>query len=250
MMVQRRTLLKALGLFVGVVLLVLGGTAWYYYGQIKKAASDDPLVWEKDIRAFEAAAAQTPPPVDAVLFVGSSSIRLWNSLAQDMQPIPVIRRGFGGAKLNDLVHYSERLVNVYQPRAVVVFAGTNDITVEVAKEPAQLLQSYWEFVARVRAGLGEVPIYYIAITPSARRWPVWSIAQETNALIKDYTASSEGLRFIDTGPALLDPHGEPDADNYRFDGLHLSDRGYAIWRNIIRSRLLADLPEYQLEKSP
>jgi lysophospholipase L1-like esterase len=231
---------------VGLLILVLLVPSWLGFRlsqEIGKRNSEDPLVWEADIAVFEVAAQAAPPPVDAVVFVGSSSIRLWGSLVQDMAPIPVIQRGFGGAKLNDLVHYADRLVNVYQPAAVVVFAGSNDITPGSVKTPKQLLSSYREFIARVRADNSELPVYYVAITPSPRRWEVWPNARAVNAAIKDYSQSTPGLFFIDTGQALMNAEGEPDSDNYMFDGLHLSDQGYSVWTSIIRPRLLADFPQ-------
>jgi lysophospholipase L1-like esterase len=161
-----------------------------------------------------------------------------------MAPVPVIQHGFGGAKLNDLVYYADRLVSGYRPRAVVVFAGSNDITPFGTKTPEILLASYREFVSKVRQQQPDLPIYYIAITPSPRRWEVWSIVQTTNAFIADFCATDDKLHFIDTGPALLDGEGEPDPSNYIFDKLHLSEKGYRIWTGIIRPRLLADMPEY------
>ena len=137
--------------------------------------------------------------------------------------------------------YAERLVNAYRPRAVVVFAGTNDIHPGATKSPEQLLASYQAFVAKVRADLPKVPIYYIGITPSPLRWTVWPVARAANALIQQWSASDPNLHFIDTSSALMGRDGEPDPDNYRFDRLHLSAQGYSIWRDIIRTRLLDEL---------
>ena len=125
---------------------------------------------EDAIRDLEAKTAGRYAPGESVVFIGSSSIRLWPNLEQDMAPIPVIQHGFGGAKLDAVVHYADRLVSAYQPRAVVVFAGTNDIDPAASKAPEVLLASYQAFVARVRAKQPDVPIFYIAITPSPRRW--------------------------------------------------------------------------------
>jgi lysophospholipase L1-like esterase len=176
-----------------------------------------------------------------VVFVGSSSIRFWDTLAEDMAPIPVIQRGFGGAKINDVVYYADRLVTAFQPKAVVVFAGTNDITPGAIKEPEELLLSYQQFVAKVRVDNPQLPIYYIAITPSPSRWEIWPNARATNAVIEEYSKSTPDLFYIDTGPALMNEDGTTHADNYIFDGLHLSDKGYRQWTLIIRSRLLKDL---------
>lgn len=227
-----------------IVLVVAGLVGWQVYREIRKAASEDPAVWAEDISALEKKTAGLYPPGEGIVFIGSSSIRFWSTLAEDMAPLPVIKHGFGGAKLNDVVVYAQRLVNAYRPRAVVVFAGTNDIDPNASKEPEVLVESYRKFVAAVRADQPEVPILYIGITPSPLRWSVWDIAVETNRLIGRYSLSDPNLHFIDTSPGLLGKNGEPIREHYIFDGLHLSESGYAAWTSIIRPRLEAVLAEY------
>jgi len=241
-MLSRRNIILGI---VGIVLIAVAVLGYGLFQELQKAASEDPLVWEEDIAAFEAQDRASPPPQDAIVFTGSSSIRFWDSLREDMAPIPVIRRGFGGAKLNDVLHYADRLVSAYNPRAVVVFAGSNDITPNSLKSPAQLLETYQAFVEKVREADSDLPIYYIAITPSLLRWSVWPDAQATNAAIKAYTDQVAGLHFIETSQALLGENGEPDPDNYLMDRLHLSEQGYAKWTEIVRGRLVADFPEYE-----
>jgi len=236
-----RKFVKIGGIVLGLALLALAWPAWQLYGELAKARSEDPLVWEADIQALEAGSAGRFAPGEAVVFIGSSSIRLWRTLAEDMAPVPVLQHGFGGAKLNDAVHYADRLVSAFRPRAVVLFAGSNDIHPGATKSPQALLDGYREFVARVRREQPALPVFFIAITPSPLRWEVWHVAVETNELIRAWSDTQTGLYFIDTGPALLDSSGEPDPDNYLFDGLHLNARGYAIWTSIIRPRLLAEL---------
>lgn len=237
---MKRTL-KVFAILVGILLLLLSWPAYQFYQEIDKSRSEDPLVWEQDIAALENATAGLHPPGEGIVFVGSSSIRLWDSLAQDMAPLPVIQHGFGGAKLGDVVHYADRLVSAHQPRAVVIFAGTNDITPEHAKLPEVLLASYQAFVGRVRAVQPELPILFIAITPSPLRWSVWPIAQEANALVSQYSATDPNLYVVDTAPVLLGEGGEPRDDLYIFDGLHLSEAGYAAWTATIRPALEAML---------
>lgn len=224
-----------------VLILALSWPAWKLYKEIQKARSEDPLVWEEDITALESNTRTRFGPGEGVVFIGSSSIRFWDTLEEDMSPIPVIQHGFGGAKLNDIVHYAERLVNAFKPPSVVVFAGTNDIDPAASKTPETLLASYQAFVRKVRADQPELPVFYIGITPSPLRWTVWPVAQKTNRLIEGWTETDPNLHFIDTSGALMGDNSEPNPDNYIFDGLHLSKRGYSVWREIIRQRLLDDL---------
>lgn len=236
-----KKILKMMGIALALIVIVGSWPAYNVYQELQKSASEDPLVWEDDIAALESSTRGMYKPGVPVVFVGSSSIRLWNSLHMDMQPIPIVQHGFGGAKLNDVVHYAERLITAYEPRAVVVFAGTNDISPRASKTPEALLASYQALIANVTAAQPELPVFFIHVTPSPSRWEVWSIAQQTNALIDQYSDTQPNLHVIVTGPALLGKDGTPDPDNYRWDGLHLSKQGYAIWTEIIRERLLAEI---------
>ena len=236
-----RRVLKIAGLLLGVAVLVAAFPAYRLYVEIRKSASEDPTVYAEDIADLVARTREGPMAEDAVVFIGSSSIRLWSTLERDMQPLPVVQHGFGGAKLADVEFYAEELVNPFAPRAVVVFAGTNDLHPGASKPPEVLLETYRRFVERVRADLPDVPIYFIGITPSPMRWAIWDQAQETNRLVREWSASDPTLFYIETGPSLLGEDGEPDRDNYIFDGLHLSAQGYGIWTEIIRTRLMEDL---------
>ena len=235
---------KALKILVVGLALALVGLSWPAYNlyrEIGKSRSEDPLVWETNIAALEAKTAGLYQAGEGVVFIGSSSIRFWDTLEQDMAPIPVLQHGFGGAKLHDIVYYAERLVNAYQPRAVVVFAGTNDIDPAASKPPEVLLASYQRFVGEIREDNARLPVFYIAITPSPLRWSVWPIAQQTNALISAWSDSDPNLYFIDTAAGLMASDGQPDPQNYLMDGLHLSESGYQVWTGVIRPRLLETL---------
>jgi len=232
---------KIAGIALGVLVLLAAFPAYRLYVEIQKAVSEDPAVYAEDVEELVARTREGPVSEDAVVFIGSSSIRLWSTLGRDMQPLPVIQHGFGGAKLADVEFYAERLVNPFDPRAVVVFAGTNDLQPGASKSPEVLLETYRRFVERVRTDLPKVPIYFIGITPSPMRWEIWDQAQETNRRVREWSAGDPTLFYIETGPSLLGEGGEPDPDNYMFDRLHLSAKGYAIWTEIIRARLLEDL---------
>ncbi|NOK57747.1 MAG: hypothetical protein GFH27_549287n51 [Chloroflexi bacterium AL-W] len=228
-----------------VVLITVGvciamPVIWGYLSLV----SDDPTVWESAIVDFEAMDREISPPQDAVVFVGSSSIRNWETLAEDMAPLPVIQRGFGGAKIDDIVYYVDRIVTVYKPRAVVLFAGSNDlIGYTNDKTPEEILASYVTFASIVHTTLPETHIYYIAISPTGRRWEQWPDIQRTNRLIYEYTLLDPRLSFIDTTTVLLNENDLPNDDFFWSDQLHLSAAGYAAWTSVIRPILHRDLLE-------
>ena len=201
---------------------------------------ETPERWEDDIAAFEVEDQLTPPPEEAIVFVGSSSIRLWSTLAEDMDPMPVIQRGFGGSKLFDAIYYTDRIITPYKPKMLVVFSGTNDIAGNNPKQAEEVTALYEQFVDRVHHKLSDLPIYFIAISPTRSRWEHKKIVFETNRRVAEMASNDDRLFFIDTASALLDESGEPNDDLFQGDQLHLNEDGYAVWTSIIKPVLLGD----------
>jgi len=202
---------------------------------------NDPNAWESSIRRFETEDHRHPPEPGRIVFIGSSSFTLWADMERDLSPLPVLNRGFGGARMQDVLRYAERVVLPYRPCAVVLFAGTNDIAWPKPAGPNQVYESYLAFVHCIHSRLPEVPIYYVGITPTLARWEYWPIAQEANRLIREDTLTDPRLRFIDLTDHLLGPDGKPDRSLYRFDKLHPNRKGYAKWTAVIKPILQADL---------
>lgn len=202
---------------------------------------NDPNAWEGSIRSFEARDRCQPPQPGVIVFAGSSSFTLWSSMEHDLVPLPVLNRGFGGARMQDVVHYAERIVLPYHPRAVVLFAGTNDIAWPKPATSQQVYDGYRSFVQCIHSKSPEIPIYFVAITPTPSRWGYWPIALEANRLIRELTLSDPRLHYIDLTDQLLGQDGKPDRSLYRFDRLHPSRKGYAKWTAVIKPVLQADL---------
>lgn len=188
--------------------------------------------WENDIRAFEAADKTNPPPHDAVLFIGSSSIRLWTNLEQTFPGHKVINRGFGGSELSDSVAFANRIAIPYQPKLILLYAGDNDIA--AGKSPERILSDFKAFAGRIHAALPNTRIAYIAIKPCPAREKYLDQVKTANRLVQDYSASDNQLLFIDVFTPMLTKEGRPRADLCIPDGLHPNARGYALWASIIR----------------
>ena len=206
-----------------------------------KAGQGDPNAWESTIKKFEVQDQYHPPAKNLILFIGSSSFTFWSTLEQDMAPLPVINRGFGGSRMRDMVQYLDRIVLPYHPRAIVLFAGANDIVDDNPDPARQIFDGYLKFVQRARAALPEVIIYFVAITPTGARWKQWPIAAESNRLFQEYAQTDSNLRYIDFTERLLGPDGKPDRSLYKFDRLHPNQKGYAIWTAAIKPQLEAEL---------
>jgi lysophospholipase L1-like esterase len=243
MRTRTKRVLAAAG--AGMLLLVAAGIATVVVqvrGEVAKLVAEDPGVWLPAIETFEARDRAQPPPEGAIVFTGSSSIRFWRTLATDMAPLPVVRRGFGGARMSDMVHYVERTVIAYRPRAVVLFAGTNDLGGYASdRTPGEIAAGYIQFVEAVHAALPETNIYYLSITPTRLRWKQWPLGRRTNELIEAHTRLDDRLHFIDATAPFLGADGRPDGKLFRWDRLHPNYRGYAVWTSLIKPVLEADL---------
>jgi lysophospholipase L1-like esterase len=230
---------------LAAVVLVLGGAAGYrLWGEISRSISEDPLVWEETIAAFEREDREHPPPEAPILFVGSSSIRLWDSLAEDMAPIVTLNRGFGGSKVGDVLHYADRIITRYRPRVVVIYVGSNDLGAalgNVPKTPEAVLELTRQLAARLRKAQPLVRIYWLATKPTTTDPTRWERGQVLNRRVVQWASGEFGVRYLDANKGLLDEQGGADPSFLRFDGIHLNEAGYAVWGATIRERLLADL---------
>lgn len=189
---------------------------------------DREKMWEADMKRFaEIDRAQTPPE-GAILFVGSSSIRLWESLRTDFPNYKVINRGFGGSQFEDVNHYFDKIVTPYKPRKIVLYVGENDVD---AKQKAEnILEDFKIFVALRDKNLPNVPLVFISLKPSILRWQMWSEMNKANELIKAEIKKHRRIQFADLASKMLGADGKPLPNIYVADNLHMNANGYKIWK--------------------
>ncbi len=191
-----------------------------------------PEKWSAAIAKFTQADATNPPPPHAVVFVGSSSIVKWTSLARDFPGVPTINRGFGGSELADSVFYADRIVIPCQPRTVVVYAGDNDL--KAGKSPETVAADFTAFRTKIHAALPAAKIVFIGIKPSPSRWDIREKGLKANALIAaDCAADPVRLAFLDVWRPMLGHDGLPRPELYLADKLHLTPAGYAVWTPLL-----------------
>jgi hypothetical protein len=193
--------------------------------------------WETDIQKFELLDKNETYSKEAILFAGSSSIRLWATLEKDMAPYPVIQRGYGGAKLSDFDFYADRIFRQHMCKAIVIFIA-NDITgSKEDKSPEEVASLFKNLLKIIRKSHPLTPVFWIAITPTGSRWPVWNEIQKANALIENICKQGNNTYFIRTDYAFLDDNGLPLKEYFIEDQLHLNELGYEIWTKIIKKDL-------------
>jgi lysophospholipase L1-like esterase len=187
--------------------------------------------WTKEIAAFEEQDRKAAPAANGIVFVGSSSIRLWD-LGKWFPGLPVVNRGFGGSQIADSVAHAEVLVLRHKPRIVVLYAGDNDIA--AGKSPEVVAADFKAFAARVHEALPATRVLFVGIKPSIQRWALVARVREANALIRAHCEADDRLGFVDVDGPMLGWDEKPRADLLVADGLHLSEAGYALWTTLVR----------------
>src|SRR5262245_44804169 len=197
--------------------------------------ANDPSRWEKDIATYEAQDKANPSPKGALLFIGSSTIRRWTTLAQDFPEHMTINRGFGGSQIEDAAHCADRVVIPYAPRAVFLRAGGNDLN--AGKSVDQVFADYKNFVAKVHAKLPETDIVYISLSPSIARWKQADKEKALNKLVKDFIEGKPHLKYVETYDMVLGSDGQPRAELFVDDKLHFNAAGNKLLADRVRPHL-------------
>ena len=217
----------ALKFFAGFLLV---GASMASRSHALEPSASDSAAWKAEMQAFEKLDADKAPPENAVLFVGSSSIRLWD-LAKSFPELVAINRGFGGSQICDSTLRADELVVKYRPRLIVFYAGDNDVN--SGKSAEQVHVDFAAFVAKVRKSLPKTRIVFISIKPSISRWDQRDTQREANRLIAADCEKDETLEFVDVWPVMLGENSEPRPEIFQPDRLHMNDEGYKLWAELL-----------------
>jgi lysophospholipase L1-like esterase len=200
--------------------------------------------WQADIDRFAPAIAEFEKldqteeyRDDAILFTGSSSVRLWKTIAEDVAPYPVIQRGYGGARFSDLAYYAERIITPHKFRAVVIFVANDVAGTDRDKPPAETAKFFRHVLEVIRSKNPDAPVFLVEITPTARRWEVWDQTQATNQALRKVIEADPNGHFITTAQHYLNDDGQPRTDLFVEDRLHQNRDGYRLWGKLIRDEL-------------
>ena len=233
-MTAQSPLTRRMALFLAGFACLLMSSGGSNYGQGTQPKQRDHEHWSKEIARFEESDRLKPPPTNAILFAGSSTMVYWNT-TKSFPDLTTINRGFGGSHLSDSVYFAQRIIVNYAPSVVVVYAGDNDLADGVTA--GQVRQDFLDLVKIIRKALPKTRILYLAIKPCPSRWKLFDAQKVANQMIEDICKKDERLQYIDTVKPMLDETGKPRKDLYRADGLHLSDKGYELWTSILKPLL-------------
>jgi lysophospholipase L1-like esterase len=206
------------------------GASWAVRAQDRTDFSQ----WDKAIAAFEQQDKEKPPPKHAVLFAGSSSIRLWD-LNQSFPGLQAINRGFGGSQVVDSVYFARQLILKHQPRLLVFYAGDNDIA--AGKSPERVTEDFQALVRAIHQELPRTKIIFLAIKPSLARWAHVGRQRRANALVENLCKTDDRLVYLDVASPMLGEDGKPRPELFAADGLHLNKKGYEMWSALLQPLL-------------
>jgi len=188
--------------------------------------------WEKEVAAMEAQDKISPPPKGEILFIGSSTVKRWTTLAQDFPQHKVINRGFGGTQIVDATHFADRLIFPHEPKLIFFRAGGNDLN--AGKSAEQVFADYQEFVAKVQAKLPKTEIVFISLSPSIARWKQAHKEKALNDMVQKSIAGKPGLKYLETYDMVLGKDGMPREELFVADKLHFNAEGYKLFAERIR----------------
>jgi len=192
--------------------------------------ADPHAQWEKAIADFEARDQSQPPVPGGVLFLGSSSIRMWD-LEKSFPGLNTINRGFGGSQISDSLHFFGRLVPPCKPSTIVFYAGDNDIA--RGKTAEEVAEDFKALAARVWEALPETQVLFIGIKPSIARWNLYPEMKKVNEAVRQMAQGEPRLRLIDVEPGMIGEDGQPRKEMLEKDGLHMTEAGYALWTRLV-----------------
>ncbi len=199
-----------------------------------RAASEQ---WEEAVQELEARDRAETHPEGSILFVGSSSVRMWADIVKDMAPYHPVQRGYGGASLADFVFFTKRIVNPHAFRALVLFLGNDISGKESDRTPDEVAMLFAQVLDIVRAKYPDTPVFYIAVTPTPARWAAWPAIRMANRKAKEICEARPHTYFIATESVYLDAESRPRAELFLEDELHQNQAGYDRWAAVIKSHL-------------
>ncbi len=217
--------------------LLLAGSAIFLSCQNVEKKEPLPPLWE-DIQKFKKNDLASPPPKNAILFIGSSSFTLWKDVQAYFPRHTIINRGFGSSTLADQIRYAKDIVFPYEPKQIVIYCGENDLAFSDTVTPAIVFDRFKILFGMIREKFADIPMVYISIKPSPSRRHLFAKMRESNRLISEFIATQKNILFLDISSQMLDAGGEPRGELFLEDSLHMNKAGYTIWQQAIEPHLL------------
>lgn len=171
----------------------------------------------------------------SIVFTGSSSIRMWKNLQGEFPNVPIINTGFGGSQASDLLAHLEDLVLRYEPTAVFIYEGDNDVN--AGKNPELILQDLDKILQRLNEQKEGISVYFIGAKPSPSRWQLKAEYEAFNLALEQFSEGQGTATYVNVWNPMLDAGGNPRPELFLGDMLHMKPEGYKIWKELISPTL-------------
>ncbi|MBS1734115.1 MAG: G-D-S-L family lipolytic protein [Bacteroidetes bacterium] len=193
-----------------------------------------------EVQAYRKQDSISAPPRDAILFIGSSSFRLWKNMQDDFPGYAIINRGLGGSSLPDIIHYADEMIFAYKPKQIIIYCGDNDLAASDTVTAETVVKRFSELFELIRNRMSDIPIVYVSIKPSPSREKLLPAMMLANKMIKDFLKTKPHTAFADVFSEMMSSDGKIRTDIFLEDKLHMNAKGYAIWIKTITPYLLKD----------
>ncbi|MGC3946081.1 MAG: GDSL-type esterase/lipase family protein [Chryseolinea sp.] len=181
-------------------------------------------------------ARPVPTEKQAVLFTGSSSIRIWENINDYFPGYNIVNRGFGGSQTSDLLYFADQLIFTMKPSKIFIYEGDNDLA--GGKTSAQILATTDSLLQRIRKQFStSIPVYFISPKPSVARWKLKNAYLEHSENLKQWISTKKNVFYVDGWSSLVDSNGNVLTDIFKPDNLHLNKKGYDLWSTGIKKFL-------------
>jgi lysophospholipase L1-like esterase len=191
-----------------------------------------------EITAFKKADGKNFPPKNAILFVGSSSFRKWQDVQEYFPGYTIINRGFGGSSLPDVIHFANDIIFPYHPKQIVLYCGENDFAASDTVSVNTVYNRFLQLFSIIRRQMPVVPIVFVSIKPSPGRKHLFQKFLEANLLIRSFLKKQPYTVYADVYYKMLNPDGTPKKEIFTEDNLHMNNKGYGIWKEVLLPSLI------------
>ncbi|MEI6809562.1 MAG: GDSL-type esterase/lipase family protein [bacterium] len=176
-----------------------------------------------------------------VLFMGDSITGGWRDIGKatwekEFVPLRAVNIGIAGSQTSHILwQFDHGAIDGIKPRVAVLMIGVNNVVAAPSQSVADIAGGISTIVARLREKLPNTRILLLGTFPKdkAPDTPDRRKIQEINELIAKLD-DGRWIQFLDIGDRLLDKDGNLTAE-VSADGVHLTEKGYRIWAEAIRS---------------
>lgn len=193
--------------------------------------------WEEHIKQVREKNKKEPPVTDCVLFIGSSTFRMWQDIQSYFPDSKIVNNAFGGSYLSDLIYYFDDIVLPHNPRQVVIYEGDNDLC--SSKTPEEFMEDAICLIRLIQLHYPRTTVVFVSVKPSPNRsMSIRSKYKKANSLLKTYADSHDGITYVSIWNQMLDDKGNPDKTYFTEDGIHMNKTGYELWQKALMPVLL------------